>query len=257
MNRRLTWLLVTAVVMAAALPLVAADDPRAIVTEVQRRSRAESQQYEGVLKVTDAGGKTSEKGWTYQRLGSSGASKVIIKFTLPAEVKGIALLVINYPDKSSDQWMWTPAISRERRIAAQDRSARFFATDFSFEDLEERDVAQFDYALEGDETLDREPCWKIVATPQAGMRSQYTRSTYWVRKSNYTYAQIENHNAKGLVRRLKYGQMDNVQGIWTAKVLEVEDVVRKSKTVLNLQSIKYNLPLSADQFTVQALRRAS
>ena len=64
----------------------------------------------------------------------------------------MALLVVNHPDRASDQWMWTPAIERDRRIALQDRSTRFFGTDFSFEDLEERDVNQYDYALLGEET---------------------------------------------------------------------------------------------------------
>jgi hypothetical protein len=251
MNR----LCVLIAVLAYGIPLLAADDPRAIMAENQKRSRAESQQYEGVLKVIDASGKTSEKGWAYERLGSHGTSKVIIRFTVPAEVKGIALLVLNYPDRASDQWMWTPAINRERRIATQDRRSRFFGTDFSFEDLEERDVDQYSYELIGDDTVDAEPCWKIAATPQAGKRSQYTRSVYWVRKSNYTYAQIENYDANGLMRRLKYSQLENIQGIWTARTLQVEDVTRKSRTILSLQSVKYNAPLANDHFTVQALRR--
>ena len=66
-------------------------------------------------------------------------------------MKGVALLVVNHPERSSDQWMWTPAIGRDRRIAQQDRSTRFFGTDFSFEDLEERDVNQFDFNLQGEE----------------------------------------------------------------------------------------------------------
>ena len=78
---------------------------------------------------------------------SHGESKSVLRFTAPAEVKGVALLVVNHPDRASDQWMWTPAIERDRRIALQDRSTRFFGTDFSFEDLEERDVDQYDYAL--------------------------------------------------------------------------------------------------------------
>ena len=85
---------------------------------------------------------------------SHGDSKAVLRFTAPAEVKGVALLVVNHPDRASDQWMWTPAIERDRRIALQDRSTRFFGTDFSFEDLEERDVNQYEYALLGDETLD-------------------------------------------------------------------------------------------------------
>ena len=62
--------------------------------------------------------------------------------------------------------MWTPAIERDRRIALQDRSTRFFGTDFSFEDLEERDVDQYDYALLGEETVDGAPCWKIQSMPK-------------------------------------------------------------------------------------------
>jgi hypothetical protein len=242
-------------VAAAVVRIGAADDARAIMTEVQKRSRVESQRYQGSLRVSDGKGKTSEKGWTYQRLGSHGNSKVIIRFTAPADVKGVALLVLNYPDRASDQWMWTPAINRERRVAAQDRRARFFGTDFSFEELEERDIEQYDFVLKGDDTIDKESCWKIVATPKVGKRSQYSASTYWVRKSAYTVAQIENVEGDRLIRRVSYREMAQVQNVWTAKRIEVEDVTRNSRTVLALDSVAYNVPLGSDLFTVQALRR--
>ena len=88
-----------------------------------------------------------------------------------------------------------------------------------------------------------------------GRRSQYTKSIVWVRKSGYSYAQIENFEDTRLIRRLKYLAMENIQGIWTAKVLEMEDFTRNSKTVLNTESLKYNVPVQEDQFTLQALRR--
>ena len=135
-------------------PGFAADNARQIVEEAQKRTDAKSQRYEGLLQVFDAKGKISDKRWTFDRIGSHGDSKSVLRFTTPAEVKGVALLVVNHPDRASDQWMWTPAIERDRRIALQDRSTRFFGTDFSFEDLEERDVNQYDYALVGDDTVD-------------------------------------------------------------------------------------------------------
>ena len=49
--------------------------------------------------------------------------------------------------------------------------------------------------------------------------------------------------------------MEQVQNVWTAKSIEVEDVTRNSRTVLALDSVAYNVPLGADLFTVQALRR--
>src|ERR1035438_3525649 len=149
-------------------------DARQMVEESQRRGRADSQRYEGSLEVIGANNKVSKKHWQSDRLGSYGNSKAILRFTEPAEVKSVALLVINHPDRSSDQWMWTPAIGRARRIAQQDRSTRFFGTDFSFEDLEERDVNQFDFSLQGEESIDGAACWRIESKPKQGKSSQYT-----------------------------------------------------------------------------------
>src|SRR5262249_41017702 len=101
-----------------SIPLFA-QDPRQLIEESQRRARVNSQRYEGVLEVVGAGNKISKKSWVYQRNGSFGNSKAVIRFTAPAEVKGVALLVVNHADRSSDQWMWTPAVGRERRIAMQ------------------------------------------------------------------------------------------------------------------------------------------
>jgi hypothetical protein len=221
----------------------AADSARQIVEEAQKRTDAKSQRYHGLLQVFDNKGRVSDKRWTFERLGSHGQSKAVLRFTAPAEVKGVALLVVNHPDRASDQWMWTPAIERDRRIALQDRSTRFFGTDFSFEDLEERDVDQYQYALLGEESLAGALCWKIQSTPQQAKSSQYTKSFVWIRKDNYALAQIENYAKDQVVRRLLYSDIRNVQGIWTAHTMEMADLRRGSRTRLTLEQLEYNVPL--------------
>jgi outer membrane lipoprotein-sorting protein len=235
--------------------VIAADNARQIVEEVQKRTDAKSQRYEGLLQVFDAKGKISDKRWSFERLGSHGQSRAVLRFTAPAEVKGVALLVVNHPDRASDQWMWTPAIERDRRIALQDRSTRFFGTDFSFEDLEERDVDQYEYTLAGNEAVDGAACWKIESTPRESKSSQYTRSIVWVRQDNYALARIENYVKDQVVRRLNYSNIRNLQGIWTATQLEMTDVRRGSRTRLTLDKLEYNLPLKDEDFTLQAIRR--
>ncbi len=250
MNR---WLALLSVIVASAV--TSAQDVRQIVDEAQRRSAASSQRYEGLLQVFEAKGKVSDKRWTLERLGSHGNSKAILRFTAPPEVKGVALLVVNHPDRASDQWMWTPAIERDRRIALQDRSTRFFGTDFSFEDLEERDVNQYDYQLLGDETVDGAACWKIQSVPKERKSSQYTRSIVWIRKDNYAFARIESYTKDTAIRRLDYSDIQNVQGIWTARRLEMTDLRRGSRTRLTLDKLQYNAPMREEDFTLQALRR--
>ncbi|MGE5245628.1 MAG: outer membrane lipoprotein-sorting protein [Betaproteobacteria bacterium] len=253
--RHAALLLLMATVVARVPAGAAADNARQIVEEAQRRTEANSERYEGLLQVFDAKGRISDKRWIFERIGSHGRSKSILRFTAPAEVKGVALLVVNHPDRASDQWMWTPAIERDRRIALQDRSTRFFGTDFSFEDLEERDVDQYDYELLGDDVVDGAACWKIQSTPKETKSSQYTRSIVWIRKDNYAFARIENYIRGEVVRRLAYRDIRNVQGIWTARELEMADLRRGSRTRLTLDKLAYNVPMRDEDFTLEALRR--
>jgi outer membrane lipoprotein-sorting protein len=241
-------------VIACALPLHA-EDARQIIAESQKRGHANSQKYEGALEVIETSKKIAEKHWQYQRIGSYGDSKSILRFTAPPEVKGVALLVVNHRDRSADQWMWTPAIGRERRIALQDRSTRFFGTDFSFEDLEERDLDQFDYKLDGEEDVSGFKCWRIEARPRQSKSSQYSSSMLWIRQDHYIPVQVDNYVKDQVVRRLKYFQYEDIQGIWTARSLEMSDLRRKSRTLLKLGKLEYNVPMKDEDFTVQALRR--
>jgi hypothetical protein len=241
--------------MLTVAVLTGSQDARQIMSEVQKRATVSSQRYEGSLQVIDSRGKTSDKQWVYERLGAHGTSKTIIRFTAPAEVKGVALLIQNHPDRASDQWMWTPAINRERRVALQDRRTRFFGTDFTFEDLEERDIEHYDYVMRGEEALDGETCWKIESTPRPGRRSQYTKSMLWIRKSNQTYARVDNFSGDTVIRRIHYRDLQNVKGVWTARTIEIQDLPRNSRTMLKLEALDYNVPLREEQFTIEALRR--
>jgi hypothetical protein len=234
---------------------VAADDARQVVEEAQKRTDSKSERYEGLLQTFDAGGKVTEKRWAFARLGTYGQSKSVIRFLAPAEVKGVALLVVNHPDHASDQWMWTPAIERDRRIALQDRSTRFFGTDFSFEDLEERDVNQYDYTLLPDEAVDGAACWQIQSIPRQSKSSQYTKSVVWIRKDNYAVVRIDSSVKDQVVRRLNYTDIRNIQGIWTARDLTMSDLRRGSRTRLTLDKIEYNAPAKDEDFTLQALRQ--
>ena len=180
----------------------------------------------------------------------------MLRFTVPAEVKGVALLVVNHPDRASDQWMWTPAIERDRRIALQDRSTRFFGTDFSFEDLEERDVNQYDYTLLGDETIDGAACWKI-AVDAAGSRSR--RSTRG-RSSGSARTTTRSRGSRTTSRtRSCAGWTTRTSRTCRAsgprRQLEMTDLRRGSRTRLTLDKLEYNVPMKDEDFTLQAIRR--
>jgi hypothetical protein len=106
----------------------------------------------------------------------------------------------------------------------------------------------------GNETIDGTACWKIQSTPKQTKLSQYSRSITWIRKDNYAPARLDNFVKDDAVRRLTYSAIENIQGIWTARQLEMAELRRGSRTRLTLQQVKYNVPMKEDDFTLQAIR---
>jgi outer membrane lipoprotein-sorting protein len=121
--------------------------------------------------------------------------------------------------------------------------------------LQLRRVDQYDYTLAGEETVDGVPCWKIQAGPRRSKSSQYTDTFTWIRKNDYVLARIESVIKDRVVRRLRYTNIHNVQGIWTAREMTMTDLRRGTSTRLALENIQFNVPLKDEDFTLQALRR--
>ena len=245
--------------MAVLLVAAAArcQDARQLLMEAQRRVHVASVRYEGVALTSNAAGASSEKHWRFERIGPFGESKILIRFLSPAEVEGVAILILNHREGPAGAWMWTPASGRVRSIATESRLTRFFGTDFSFEDLEEHDVDQYDCKLLGDASLDGAACWKIECRPNHANASQYAYSHLWLRKDDYVVAQLEKFQGPALLRRIVNRDVRKVQGIPTPHLIEISQIERHTRTELRLEKLEYNVPLDEAAFTVEGLRQAA
>jgi len=247
-----------AAVLAAALLLapaaLAAPSGDEIARESDRRQRSWSQFYEGSLRVVDAKGKIRDKGWRFWRIGYGGDSKTIIQFTSPPEVAGVGLLTYAQRGREDEQWMWTPSIQRDRRIAPQEKSTRFLGTDFTYEDLSERIVEDFDYALKGEDPCEGGVCWIVESVPHPGKKSQYARSRLWFRQSDYALMRAEMHVGSSIRRTLALSEHRTLQGIVTAHRLVMSDLEKGSRTELTLSAVRYDLPFAEEFFTLRSLR---
>lgn len=225
-----------------------------IIRESDRRQQVQSQSYEGQLEVTDPGRKILKKTWQLSREGNGGTSKVLIRFNTPPEVDGVGLLVLARPGAPDEQWLYTPAIHRDRRIATQDRSARFMGTDFTHEDMEQRDIDEYAYELLGEESPGGLACWIIRAKPKQPGQSQYSWTDLWIRKDIYLPIAYEMFVDGKKRKRLDLSDIAAIQSIWTARTLRVIDLDRGSSTTLRLQNVKYNVPFAKDFFSQRTLR---
>jgi Outer membrane lipoprotein-sorting protein len=227
-----------------------------IMEEVHHRAHAENFRYDGRITTRKANGATDRKSWRCQRLGEAGSSKTMLRFTDPADIRGVALLVWNHSGKQSEMWLYTPALARTRRVAQQDRSSRFAGTDFSFEDFEESDTSAWEYSDLREETEGGEPCWRIAARRSITHPSQYDRETIWVSREKMTPVRIDKFRGGKAARRLAMQSLELRQGIWTPMRIDVVDLLGNSTTTLELADARYNQRMPESQFTLEGLKGA-
>ena len=235
-------------------------EARAIMETVYRQDTSRDTSWRAVMDVYDRKGSVRRKKFHYRKLGALGNSRTLLRFFDPAEVRGVGLLSINLSSNagtSDRQWMYTPAIQRVRRIAAQERRQRFLGTDFTNEDMAERILDDFSYRLIGEgEVIDGRETWKIEARPVAADRSQYAWLYLWVPKDIPYATLIEMYDRQGQrLRILKASQLEKIAGIWVARNMEMASPVENTRTVLFIEEIRFNTGLKEDLFTQQSLEK--
>jgi len=234
-----------------------AQDARKIMDAVYKQDASRDTTWRGRMDVVDKKGTLRSKKFLMRKLGGLGNSKTLARFTDPPEVRGVGLLSVNEGGATDRQWLYTPAIQRVRRIAAQERRQRFIGTDFTNEDMAERVLDDFTYKLIGEgEVVDERKTWKIEARSVSADKSQYAYVYLWVPQEVPYTVLAEMYDKQGQKQRvLKAGNLEKISGIWVARRVEMSTPADNTKTILTLEDVRFNTGLKEDMFTQQALER--
>jgi hypothetical protein len=234
-------------------------DARAIMDGVYKQDTSHDITMRANFEIFNAQGHSTKKVFTLRRLGSPGDSKTLVMFSAPKEIRGVALLSINQRGANQLQYMYVPAQDRVRSVAAQERTARFIGTDFTFEDIGERVLDDFSYKLLGDtEVIDGHKTNKIEARPVDPSRSQYKYIYYWVAQDAPVILYAEMYDAQGnKVRVLHATDLKHEKGVWGARRTEMSTVQDGTRTVLTIDEVKFNTNPDEKLFTPAGLSTAA
>ena len=232
-------------------------DARKILEGVYEQDTSRDTTMKAVFDIFRDGHKTTKK-FVLFRLGSPGDSKTLVRFTDPAEIRGVTLLSYNHKGDTDRQWLYIPATQRTRSVTPRERSEKFAGTDFTYEDVEERVLDDFHYRLLSEnETIDGHKTYKVEAKPEDASRSQYGNIYYWVGQDVPVILHAEMYDREGkLVRELHASSLKKVSGIWGARHVEMQSVAEKTRTVLTVDEAKFNQHLDEKLFTAESLENA-
>jgi hypothetical protein len=189
----------------------------------------------------------------------------VMFFLSPADTKNTGFLTYDYYDdtKDDDQWLYLPALGKEKRIASNDKSSSFMGSDLTNADFIKRKTKNYDYELLGEEEVAGQPVWKIKSTPRTEEEIKETgvlESISWIRKDNYMSIQsVQRLKKKGRTKYFKAMKIEQIDGIWVARELRVftkKGNVKSHSTILRFKNIQFNQDsVTEDMFTVRRLKK--
>ncbi len=177
-------------------------------------------------------------------------SKSYMRFTSPADISGTAFLTWENKDRDDDQFLYLPALKRVRRIVSSQKSNRFVNTDYTYEDLQKREVEEDSHKILKTEKIGEYTCWVLESIPKNKKESQYSRRVIWVVKDIHLPIKTEFYDKRERLQKVLTGKkITKIDGIWTILDAEMKDLKKKHRTLMKTDKIKYNSKVSDDIFT--------
>jgi outer membrane lipoprotein-sorting protein len=182
-------------------------------------------------------------------------SKSIVRFTAPADLAGAGFLQIQKREGDDERFLFLPELKRSRRIAGNLRGTSFMGTDFSFADLDRRDLRESTSTKLSDENVGPHPCFRVQSIPKRS-DSPYERIELWIRKDNYLPLKMKLYDrAKVLLKTFTAQEVRRVSGHWYITRSRMVNHVQTHETELVIENITPATDISDDEFTVRNLEK--
>lgn len=204
------------------------------------------------MAIRDAQGGTRTRTLTLLRRNEGESQKFYVHFKTPADVRNMAYLVWKRPDGNDDRWLFLPALNLEKRIAPGDKRTSFAGSDFFYEDVSGRSLAEDTRELV--ETTDA--AYVVLNKPVNPRAVEFDHYKVWIDKTTFLPMRSEYYSADGkLTRTIVVEKVETIDGIPTVLESVASDLTSGSSTRNTFSNVRYRLGLNPAIFTQRFLRR--
>lgn len=188
-------------------------------------------------------------------------SDVVMIFLSPASVKDTRFLQKENDGKDDDKWIYLPSLKSTRRVAASDGTKAFVGTDFSYDDMSSREVADDTHELikESEDKGNFKDLYVVKSTPKDPKSSQYQYRISYITKDAWIPTYIELYDKKGKLMKVnEIKRIDKMPGA-NGRVYNVpmENVMTNVQTghssTIKMVNVELDKPLSDRYFTTDFL----
>lgn len=242
-----------------------ADDAkaRAIMEKVDARDDGKTLEQDMTMILIDKNGKKRTRNLHSYGKDFGVDEHQIMFFKSPADVKNTSFLTYDYDkaSKDDDQWLYLPALKKVKRIPSSDKSGSFMGSDFSYFDMTDRNLEDYDFKLLKETKVRGKEAWMIESTPRNKKvikESGYTKSIVMVRKDNHVVVRVINFMRNGKKKYMDMKKLHKQNNVWLPDEMSMTTKKGKRtlhKTILKFSNIKLNKAINNNMFTTRRLEK--
>jgi hypothetical protein len=184
------------------------------------------------------------------------------RFLEPSDVKDTTLLSYDHTYEDDDTWLYLPALKKIKRILSSNKTDYFMGSDFTYEDMENIDLVNWDYTLVAEEKVGDVDCYKVEAVANNDKKraeTGYSKTVTWWAKDDFIARKAEYYDKKDrLAKRLVLEEIKPTAGATArprAHKLTMENFLTKHKTVLAMSNFSLDLPVDDEIFSQRNLKQ--
>ena len=242
-----------------------ADEPltaRQIVEKVEAANTTEDRKSIMTMEIRRGGSTRVRTMYMWAKEDELGNGRSLIKFIEPADIRGTGFLTIENMGRDDDLWIYLPALKRVRRIASSGKSGSFMGSDFTYADMSQGSIDNYNYSIIGSESIDGNDCYKIEAVPATDTIKNdegYSKKILWVRKDIFYLVKQEFYDKKGnYLKVMTQTGLKKIEGtdIWTASALLMTNEQKSGyETLIEFRKVEVNTEILDSFFTQRHLKR--
>ncbi len=186
-------------------------------------------------------------------------TRTVLHFVEPEDVSGMAFLYLDNKDRNDDQWLYMPALKKAIRKGGESgKSESFIGTEFTYGDMESRDVKDYSHKKLPDEKIGPFDCYVIESIPKDTTKVQYGKLLTWVEKNTFIPRRVIFHEIKHPDKILKVMSAEKVETV-DGKTVITQTTMRNMKnrkaTRLMIENINTKAQIPEEDFTVERITK--
>lgn len=181
-------------------------------------------------------------------------SKTLVKYTYPFDLRHSGYLVIQNRERIDDHFVYLP--TRRQTVRVNLRGEAVLGTDFSFEDVIPRDLADATYVRLADAVVDDAPVYVVESRPTASFDSEYTKFVFYVDKRNFVPLRTRYWDHAGIeVKELRTRphHVQDYDGVHVPMKLTMRNLLLETWTTLEVMQLDPDPRLPDEVFELRRL----